>query len=94
MGGREGLTEVRICRPQSKKPFRKIFLGRFNANRTARGLWGLTWDESLRLPSRLSAEPLVQAERHRLLAADPDHIVQCKNFSATVESPVFFSTTI
>ncbi len=29
------------------------------ANRTAQGLWGLTWDEFIRLPSRLSAEPLV-----------------------------------
>ena len=38
------------------------------ANRTAQGLWGLTWDEFIRLPSRLSAEPLVQAERDRLLA--------------------------
>jgi hypothetical protein len=38
------------------------------ANRTAQGLWGLTWEEFIRLPSRLSAEPLVQAERERLLA--------------------------
>ena len=38
------------------------------ANRNAQGLWGLTWDEFIRLPSRLSAEPLVQAERERLLA--------------------------
>ena len=38
------------------------------ANRTAQRLWGLTWDEFIRLPSRLSAEPLVQAERDRLLA--------------------------
>ena len=38
------------------------------ANRTAQGLWGLTWDEFIRLPSRLSAESLVQAERDRLLA--------------------------
>ena len=29
------------------------------ANRTAQRLWGLTWDEFIRLPSRLSAEPLV-----------------------------------
>jgi len=38
------------------------------ANRTAQALFGLTWDEFVRLPSRLSAEPLVQAERDRLLA--------------------------
>jgi MEKHLA domain len=38
------------------------------ANRTAQGLWGLTWDEFIRLPSRLSAEPLVQTERDQLLA--------------------------
>ena len=38
------------------------------ANRTAQGLWGLTWDEFIRLPSRLSVEPLVQAERGQLLA--------------------------
>lgn len=38
------------------------------ANRTAQRLWGLTWEEFIRLPSRLSAEPLVQAERDRLLA--------------------------
>ncbi|MDP9129048.1 MAG: MEKHLA domain-containing protein [Candidatus Binatota bacterium] len=38
------------------------------ANRTAQGLWGLTRDEFIRLPSRLSAEPPVQAERDRLLA--------------------------
>jgi MEKHLA domain-containing protein len=38
------------------------------ANRTAQRLWGLTWDEFIGLPSRLSAEPLVQAERERLLA--------------------------
>jgi hypothetical protein len=31
------------------------------ANRTAQRLWGLTWEEFIRLPSRLSAEPLVQA---------------------------------
>lgn len=39
-----------------------------DANRTAQGLWGLTWDEFIRLPSRLSAEPLIQAERDGLLA--------------------------
>jgi MEKHLA domain len=38
------------------------------ANRTAQGLFGLTWDEFTRLPSRLSAEPLVRAERDSLLA--------------------------
>jgi hypothetical protein len=38
------------------------------ANSTAQALWGLTWDEFIRLPSRLSAEPPVQAERDRLLA--------------------------
>ena len=41
------------------------------ANRTAQRLWGLTWDEFIRLPSRHSAEPLVQAERDRLLAIPP-----------------------
>jgi PAS domain-containing protein len=38
------------------------------ANRTAQDLWGLTSDEFIRLPSRLSAEPLVQAERDGLRA--------------------------
>ena len=43
------------------------------ANRTAQGLWVLTWDEFIRLPSRLSAEPLIQAERDRLLARVRTH---------------------
>lgn len=37
------------------------------ANRTAQSLWGFTWDEFIAMPSRLSAEPEVQAERGRLL---------------------------
>jgi MEKHLA domain len=38
------------------------------ANRAAQRLWRLSWDEFICLPSRLSAEPPVQAERDRLLA--------------------------
>jgi PAS domain-containing protein len=37
-------------------------------NRMALGLWGLTWEELTALPSRLSAEPVEQATRARLLA--------------------------
>ncbi len=36
-------------------------------NETALQLFGMTWDEFTRLPSRLSAEPIDQAERKRLL---------------------------
>lgn len=38
------------------------------ANQTALTLFEFTWDEFVALPSRLSAEPLHQAERDRLLA--------------------------
>lgn len=38
------------------------------ANRRALALFELAWDELVRLPSRLSAEPVAQAERARLLA--------------------------
>ncbi len=38
------------------------------ANRTAQRLWGYSWDEFIRLPSRLSAEPVARAERDALLA--------------------------
>jgi hypothetical protein len=37
-------------------------------NRTALGLFELRWSELLGMPSRLSAEPLNQPERERLLA--------------------------
>ncbi len=37
------------------------------ANQTALTLFGLTWEELINLPSRLSAEPIHQAERKRLL---------------------------
>lgn len=37
------------------------------ANACALRLFGMGWDEFTRLPSRLSAEPLAQAERARLL---------------------------
>ncbi len=37
-------------------------------NRTALALFELTWAELLAMPSRLSAEPVEQAERDRLLA--------------------------
>ncbi len=43
------------------------------ANRTAQRLWGFTWDEFIAMPSRLSAEPDVQAERERLLARARAH---------------------
>lgn len=39
----------------------------FYANRMAQELFEMTWDEMVRLPSRLSAEPLARAERERLL---------------------------
>lgn len=37
------------------------------ANLTAQHLFGMDWESFTRLPSRLSAEPLAQAERRRLL---------------------------
>ncbi len=37
------------------------------ANLTAQRLFGMDWESFIRLPSRLSAEPLAQAERQRLL---------------------------
>jgi len=36
-------------------------------NQTALQLFGMTWDEFTRMPSRLSAEPVDRAERMRLL---------------------------
>ena len=39
----------------------------FYANRTAQQLFEMGWEEMVRLPSRLSAEPLAQDERQRLL---------------------------
>jgi hypothetical protein len=39
------------------------------ANLQALQLFEFAWDEFIRLPSRLSAEPVNQAERERLLAA-------------------------
>ena len=38
------------------------------ANRTAQRLWGYAWEEFIRLPSRLSAEPEAREDRARLLA--------------------------
>jgi hypothetical protein len=38
------------------------------ANQAALNLFELTWHELVRMPSRLTAEPLQQAERSRLLA--------------------------
>ena len=37
------------------------------ANRKAQELFGYTWEEFIRLPSRLSAEPIAQGDRERLL---------------------------
>ncbi len=37
------------------------------ANQTAQKLWQMSWDEFINLPSRLSAEPMLQEERDRLL---------------------------
>ena len=37
------------------------------ANQTAQTLWQMTWDEFVTLPSRLSAEQMLQEERDRLL---------------------------
>lgn len=39
----------------------------FYANRMAQGLFEMTWDEMVRLPSRLSAQPLAREEREHLL---------------------------
>jgi hypothetical protein len=39
----------------------------FYANRAAQLIFEMTWAEMVRLPSRLSAEPLAQDERQRLL---------------------------
>jgi hypothetical protein len=39
------------------------------ANRVGLQLFELTWDELIRLPSRMTAEPVHQAERTRLLAS-------------------------
>lgn len=38
------------------------------ANPAALGLFEMTWEEFTSLPSRLSAEPMLQSERERLLA--------------------------
>lgn len=38
------------------------------ANRAAQALWGYTWDEFIGMPSRLSAEPELQAAREQLLS--------------------------
>lgn len=43
------------------------------ANRTALQLFEMSWEEFTALPSRLSAEPLLQAERERLLARVTQH---------------------
>lgn len=43
------------------------------ANLTAQRLFEMPWQEIVGLPSRLSAEPLVQAERERLLARVAAH---------------------
>ncbi len=37
-------------------------------NKIALELWKMTWDEFTKMPSRLSAEPMLQAQRDRLLA--------------------------
>jgi predicted DCC family thiol-disulfide oxidoreductase YuxK len=37
-------------------------------NQTALDLWEFSWDEFVQLPSRLSAEPIAQEDRDRLLA--------------------------
>lgn len=42
-------------------------------NGTALALFEVTWAELLAMPSRLSAEPVAQAERARLLARVRDH---------------------
>lgn len=43
------------------------------ANRTALRLFEMNWDDFTSMPSRLSAEPLIQEERDRLLARVGDH---------------------
>ena len=43
------------------------------ANQAALNLFELTWNELVRMPSRLTAEPLQQAERSRLLATVSQH---------------------
>jgi hypothetical protein len=50
------------------------------ANKTAQNLWQMTWDEFVVLPSRLSAETMLQDERDRLLQE-----VQSKGYINTYE---------
>ena len=38
------------------------------ANQAALALWEMTWEEFTKMPSRLTAEPMEQAERARLLS--------------------------
>jgi len=38
------------------------------ANQTALTLWEMSWEEFTKIPSRLTAEPMEQAERARLLS--------------------------
>ena len=42
-------------------------------NRTALTLWGMSWEELTRTPSRLTAEPVAREERARLLAEVTQH---------------------
>jgi hypothetical protein len=42
-------------------------------NRAALSLWEMTWEELCRTPSRLTAEPVNQAERARMLAEAQAH---------------------
>lgn len=42
-------------------------------NRCARALFELSWEELTRMPSHLSAEPLLREERERLLARVAQH---------------------
>jgi hypothetical protein len=43
------------------------------ANQAALNLFELNWNELVRMPSRLTAEPMHQAERNRLLATVNQH---------------------
>lgn len=43
------------------------------ANRTALNLWELSWEELIRTPSRLTAEPVNRAERQRMLQLAKAH---------------------
>lgn len=67
-------SSVEIAQQLFEAPFVLVSHGMetdpiFNyGNRRALELWELSWEEFTRMPSRKTAEPMVQEERNRLLA--------------------------